>query len=168
MMVVNSPPLPRVRLVGRLDMLDLSHDKFSIKLDDGRLLACVLVRGDIEDLAPMMATAVVIDAKITYLQNLTPWKLLVNVIVPASGDEDPSWKRLPDPPTPRKMKPSERLPGPRCSSNKLTPEQMEQLSQPRKSTNELSFDIGEWPDDEDETDYETDEELAEYLKFFKM
>ena len=135
------------RLIARFDMLDLTANKFVLRLDDGSLFPGVLNEGNIEDLAPMMAERVVVNGSVAYCPDTGPHEIYADSISPASPEEIADWEWRTNPLFP--------------SPNRMTREQLEELMEPQTPTTGVNAVIGKWPGDE------TDEEISEALKLLK-
>jgi hypothetical protein len=122
-------------VVGRLDVIDPSTRKFTLHLDDGFKAGCVLVEGDVSELAKHLGQRLAVEGMAVY--ELSGRLVRIEVDHFAPGAEEPSaHTRIPVP----------------LSKFDLPPE----APTPRPWGLEATF--GTWPGDE------TDEELLKMLE----
>jgi hypothetical protein len=131
-------PLPqRVRVVGTLDMLRASTQKFALRLDDGQEVRGVLVSGSIVDAAARLNSRVLVLGRVIYRASGRLLRIDADEIKGAAG-EPSLWSRIPSPRTRRIDTSALHVPqGPRSG---------------------VSTILGRWPGDE------TDEEIAAWLE----
>jgi len=133
----SSPASQRVRVVGTLDMVRVSTQSFTLRLDDGQEVRGVLTAGSIVDVAPHLNSRVLILGRAVYRASGRLLRIDADEITTAAG-EPSFWSRVP-PPRRRKldMAPYHQSQGPRSGVNAI---------------------IGRWPGDE------TDEEIQAALE----
>jgi hypothetical protein len=132
----NTPGARRIKLCGLLDMLRVSTQGFSIRLQSGEEAPGVLLRGDVCDLQGLLNRRVAVYGRAVYRPSGRLLRIDADEIVPAT-DKDQFFTRIP--------------PGTRPDGN------LKQRIKEQASRRGIAAIIGKWPGDE------TDEQVQEAL-----
>lgn len=133
----NTPEARRVRMVGTLDMVRFSNQTFGLKLDSGEEVRCVLVDGDIEQIADLRRQPILVFGSAVFRVSGRVLRLDVDEYRRAT-EADNFFAKMP--------KPADR------SRVRFNAKERQKMAEGLKSV------IGKWPGDE------TDEQIEEALR----